>query len=81
MQRSDYRLQKSSIQGITDHEVLTQVVDLERMVPRQAHKWIDWDQEHRTWPTRTMVSMWFKNETNLVTMIEPLKVTLRGRLN
>ena len=47
------------------------------MVPRQAHKWIDWDQtskEQGNWPTKTMVSMRLKNETNLVTMIELLKV-------
>ena len=50
---------KSSIQGITDDEVLILVRDLKRMVPRQAHKWIDWDQtrkEQGTWPTKTMVS-------------------------
>ena len=46
------------------------------MVPRQAPKWIAWGQtrkEQGTWPTKTMVSVWFKNETNLVTMIELLK--------
>ena len=67
---------KKSIQGITDDEVSTLVKDLERLVPQQAHKWIDSEQtrkERGTWPTKTMVSMWFKNETNLVTMIDFLK--------
>ena len=67
---------KSSIQGITDDEVMTLVSDLEKMVPRQAHKWIDWSQtrkEHGTWPTKTIVSTWFTNEANLATMIELLK--------
>ena len=31
-------------------------------------------EEQGIWPTKTMVSMWFKNETNLVTMIDLLKV-------
>ena len=50
--------------------------DLERIVPQQAHKWIDWDQtakEQGAWPTKTMVSMWFKNETNSATTTELLK--------
>ena len=38
---------KSSIQGITDDEVLIRERHLERMVPRQAHKWIDWDQTRK----------------------------------
>ena len=67
---------KSSIQGITDDEVATLVSGLQRMAPQQAHNWIDLDQtrkEQGTWPTKTMVSVWFKNETNLVTMIDLLK--------
>ena len=51
--------------------------DLETMVPQQAQKWVDWDQtrkEQGTWPTKMMESMWFKNETNLVTMIDFLKI-------
>ena len=67
---------KSRIQRISDDEVSILVKDSETMVPQQAHKWIDWDQtrkEERTWPTKTMVSMWFKNETNFVTIFELLK--------
>ena len=63
--------------GITDDEVATLVSDLERMVPPQAQKWIDWDHTRRergTWPTKMMVSMSFKNETNLVTMIVLLTI-------
>ena len=54
---------RGSIQGIT--------------VPEQAHKWIDWNQtrkEQETWPNKTMVSMWFKNQTNFVTMVDLLKI-------
>ena len=68
---------RGSIQGFTNDEVATLVSDRERMVPQQAQKWIDWDQtgkEQGTWPTKMMVSMWFKNETNLVTMIDLLKI-------
>ena len=67
---------KNCVQGITDDEVATLVSDLERMVPQEAHKWTDWDQtrkEQGTWPTEILVSMLFKNETNLVTMIYLLK--------
>ena len=66
-----------SIQGITDDGGPKLLSDLERMVPQQAQKWIDWDQtrkEQGTWPTKSMVSMWFKHETNLVTMIGLLKI-------
>ena len=70
-------IQKVVFKGIIDDEVLMLVSDLEKMVPRRAHKWSDWDQtrkEQGPWPTKTMVSVWFINETNLVTMIELLKV-------
>ena len=63
---------QSSIQGITDDDVSTMVMDLENMVPQKAHKWIVWDQtrkEQGTWPMKMMESMCFKNETILVTMI------------
>ena len=69
---------QGSLQGITDNEVAKLLGDLERMVPQQAQKWIDWDQtkkEQGTWSRTIMVSMWFKHETNLVTMIDLLKIT------
>ena len=68
---------KGSLQGITDDEVMTILSDLEKMIPRQAHQWIDWDQtreQQGNWPTKKMVSVWFKNETILALMIELLKV-------
>ena len=34
---------RGSIQGITDSEVQKLVSDLERMVPQQAPKWVDWE--------------------------------------
>ena len=62
--RLGHRLhKKSSLQGITGDEVMMLVSELEKMVPQQAHKWIDGGQtrkEQGTWPTKTMVSMWFK---------------------
>ena len=64
---------RGSIQGITDNEVEKLVGDLERMVPRQARKCVDWVKEQGTWPTKMLVSMWFKNEVNLVTMIDLLR--------
>ena len=70
---------RGSLQDITDHEVAKLVSDLERMVSQQAQKSIDWDQtrkEQGTWPTKMMVSTWFKNETNLVTMIDLLNKEL-----
>ena len=68
---------ESSFQGIIDDEVTKPLSALERMVPQQAQKWIEWDQtkkEQGTWPRKIMVSTWFKHETNLVTMIDLLKI-------
>ena len=68
---------ESCFQGVTDDEVTELLIDLERMVPQQAQKWIDWDQtrkEHGTWPRKIMVIMWCKHEANLVTMIDWLKI-------
>ena len=62
---------------MTDEEMTTFLTDLEKMVPQQAQKWIDWDQskvEQETWPRKITVSMWLKHETNLVTMIDLLKI-------
>ena len=67
--------QKSSIQGITDDEVLILVRDLERMVPRQAHKSIYWANQERTRDLADQGDGQYvvQNETNLGTMIELLK--------
>ena len=75
---------ESSFQGITDDEVATLVSDLERMVPQQANRWIDLGPEQEgqgTWPTKPMVSMLFKSETNLVTMIDLLRGMKEGLEN
>ena len=48
------------------------IVDLQKMILGQFHQYVDWDQskeEQGNWPTKTMVSMCFRNETNLATMI------------
>ena len=46
------------------------------MVPDQYQKYIDWDQTRTegTWPTKTIVSMWFRHETNLPTMVGLLDI-------
>ena len=47
------------------------------MVPSEFHKYIDWDQtrtEQWNWPTKTFLNMWFRNDTNLATMIGLLEI-------
>ena len=63
---------RSSFQGNTDEEVVVFIVDLQKIIPGQFHQHIDCDQsrkEQGNWPTKTIVNMWFKNETNLAAMI------------
>ena len=70
------RWSENFVLWVTDSEVEKLVSDLERIVPQQAPKWVDWDQTRKdpgTWPTKMVVSMWFKNEANLVTMIDLLR--------
>ena len=53
------------------------IVDVEKRIPNQFHQYIDWDQSRKeqvNWPTKTIVNMRFKNETDLATMIGLLKV-------
>ena len=67
---------RSSFHGITNEEVMVFIVDLLKIIPGQFHWYIDWDKsrkEQGSWPTKTNVNMWFKNETNLATMIGQLK--------
>ena len=52
---------RGGLQGIANERVLKLIMDLEKMIPRQAHQWIDWDQtrkEQGNWRPKTMVSMW-----------------------
>ena len=47
------------------------------MIPSSAQRFVDQEQtrtEQVNWPTEVLVSMWFKSETNLATMIQPLWV-------
>ena len=58
-------------QGLTDTEVSILTSDLHKMVPD-----IDWEQtknEQGTWPTQIMVSLWSRNEANLLTRIGPIR--------
>ena len=68
---------RSSFQRITNEEVMVMIVDLEKMLPSQFHQYIDWDHSRKepgNWTTKTIVNMWFNNETTLATMIGLLKV-------
>ena len=72
---TDYK--RCKVEGLTDTEVSKFICDLLKMVPDQFHKYIDWDQtgtEQGTWPTKTFVNVWFKNVTNLATMIGLLEI-------
>ena len=65
-----------SNQGLTDTEVSAFIRDLQKMLPDQCQKYIDWDQtriEQETWPAKTIVSMWFRNEAKLPTMVGMLE--------
>ena len=62
---------RSSYQGFTMDEVAPFLVDLKQMIPLNAQG---------SWPTKTMVSLWFKSDTNLATMIELLLV-VKDELN
>ena len=67
---------RSSFQGITLNAVMLFTVDLQKMVPNELHQYIDWDPtrtEQGNWLTKTIVNVWFMNETNLTTMIGLLK--------
>ena len=58
-------------------EVAKFFVDLKQMIPLNAQRCVDWEQtntEQWNWPTKVLISMWFKSETNLATMIELLMV-------
>ena len=68
---------RSSFHGIPMEEVAAFVVDIKQMIPLSAQRFADWEQtrtEQGNWPTKTMVSLWFKSETNLAAMIELLRV-------
>ena len=52
----------------------------QKMVPNELHQYIDWDltrTEQGNWLTKTIVNVWFKNETHLATMIGLLTVVER----
>ena len=67
-----------SYQELTETEVSNFIKDLNQMVPGKIKSiLIDWDQtrtEQGTWPTKTIVSMWFRNETNLPTKVGLLDI-------
>ena len=47
------------------------------MIPSSAQRFVDREQtrtEQGNWPTKVLVSIWFKSETNLATMIQLLRV-------
>ena len=67
--------------GLAGDEVMKFNGDLQKMVPNEFHQKIHFNQtrsEQGNWPTKTIVNMWFKNETNLATMIGLLKIVENG---
>ena len=61
----------------TVDEVAHSFFNLKQMIPLNAQRFVDWEQtntEQWNWPTKVLISMWFKSETNLATMIELLMV-------
>ena len=57
-------------------EIRKFIVDLQKMIPEETHTHMDWDQtndQQGPWPTKNMESLWFKNETNLVVVIDLLR--------
>ena len=57
---------RSSFQGRTLNEVKLFTMDLQKMVPNELHQCIEWDltrTEQGNWLTKTIVNVWFKNET------------------
>ena len=63
--------------SFTETEVSNFIKDLHRMVPGPCKKYVDWEQtktEQGTRPTKTMVNMWFSNETKLPTMVGLLDI-------
>ena len=72
---TDYKRQSS--EGLTADEVENSTGDLQKMVPNAFHQYIAWNQtrtEQGNWPTKTIVNVWFKNDTRLATMIGLLKI-------
>ena len=64
-------------QGLTETEVSNFIKDLHQIVPDPFKKYVDWERtktEQGTWPTKTMVNMWFSNEANLPSMIRLLNI-------
>ena len=60
--------------GVTNEGVVVMIVELEKIIPGQFHNWDQSRKEHGKRPTKKIVNMWFKNETNLATMIGLLNV-------
>ena len=67
---TDYK--RCNLEGLTNNEVTNFISDLQKMVLNEFHKYVGWDQtktEQGNWSTKTFVSMWFKNKTNMATTI------------
>ena len=68
---------KRNIQGIPDSQEKTVLDDLEKMMPHEVRKWLNWEQtrnEQGTWPRTTILSLWFIHDTGWMMMIEILKM-------
>ena len=72
---TDYK--RCSSEGLTADEVTHVIGDLQLLVAKEVHQYIDWNEtrtEQGNWPTKTIVNMWFKNDTNLATTTGLLKI-------
>ena len=60
-----------NLQEILDDQLRTILEDLERLMPLEVKKWMDWDQtkdNEGSWPKTNMVSLWFKHDTGFMLM-------------
>ena len=72
-------LHKQKFAGNNNGRSCKILVDLTQMIPLNAQKFVDWEitsTEQGNWPTKVLVSMWFKSETNLATIIELRRVVI-----
>ena len=66
-----------SEKGVGQSSKKTVLGDLEKSMPQEVRKWINWEQttnEQGPWPTRTMLSLWFIHDTGLMMMIEIMQL-------
>ena len=69
--------ERCSLEGLTNNNVTNVTSDLQKMVPDEFRKHIDWDEtetEQSNWPTKAFVNMLFQNETVVATITGMLEI-------